>query len=411
MPTRQTYLSATLDGASLSGIKSASSTYSWKQNNGIPMATISLRTDPDPGSPAFNKVLRITMGAGTNNILSFDGLVRRTPSALWPPSFDLWAQGILVRALEFQNRAQSVVAPVGGLLLFDLLGTPTGTDADIVAAALDLADVPYSSIGGTGVTWGSRSPSTNFLWRSGSGTNPLIPLKGAGSSALGFMQDWDKVSAVYSSPTAPAGFYRTYQTINGVRRALIGGRPRNTVDVTFTEGIDIEQRAQADKAFPVANGVFCSGYDPGLGIGPVRNQEFDALTSGNTGDFLGQSENDYQPAARSVVQDFGSPFIEWGTEAEGGIGMNCERVANAMLVDLNRITVTAHLRTPRDDLVMPGMTILVQGPGGLPGRLGIGQNLWVDTVTRGVAEDGEFYQDIDATGGGLADSWTPAPPV
>jgi hypothetical protein len=51
----------------------------------------------------------------------------------------------------------------------------------------------------------------------------------------------------------------------------------------------------------------------------------------------------------------------------------------------------------------------VRGPGGQPAALGIGENLWVDTVTTGVAEDGEFYQDVDATGGGTPDPYTPAP--
>jgi hypothetical protein len=90
--------------------------------------------------------------------------------------------------------------------------------------------------------------------------------------------------------------------------------------------------------------------------------------------------------------------------------MNAERVGNALLADWNRETVTAHFRTPLDLQILPGYTILVQGPGGQPMWLGIGENMWVDTVTTGMAEDGEFYQDIDATGGGLPDQYTPQPP-
>jgi hypothetical protein len=111
----------------------------------------------------------------------------------------------------------------------------------------------------------------------------------------------------------------------------------------------------------------------------------------------------------SVPYSFSSSFIEWALEADGGIGMNCERVGNALLQDLNRETVTATFRTPLDDLVKPGATMLVQGPGGQPDRLGIGEPLWVDEVTSGVDENGMFYQDLTGTGGGLPDAHTPAP--
>jgi hypothetical protein len=131
--------------------------------------------------------------------------------------------------------------------------------------------------------------------------------------------------------------------------------------------------------------------------------------TGNIGGFLGQSSNPFQPTTRSITHQFSSPLIEWGTEAEAGIGMNCERVGNALLADLNRETVSVRFRTGRDEIISPGMTILVRGPGGAPDLLGIGENLWVDEVTTGVTEDQQFYQDIAATGGGTPDSATPPP--
>lgn len=412
MPTRQSYISATLNGVAIASVQQASCTYSWKLNNGVPTATVYVRqTAANPFGPGFqlyDQTLNLALGAGTN-IQRFAGLLRGYSYAMWPRALGLTFQGRLVRAAEFQNHDDTL--HVGGLTLLDLLGSATGTDQAIVIAALTRAGVTFTSgnIHGTGATFGTRTTATTFLWRAGTSSNPLIPLAGAGQTALSYIQDWDKVSAVYTGLTAPVGFYRTFETITGIRRSLIGGRPRSVVDLTFTEGVDIEQRSRSSRQYPIANAAFVTGFDPGLGIGPVRNQAFDGSTGGNTGTFLGQAGNPFQPSSRPVTQDFNSPFIEWGSEAEAGVGMNCERVGLALLQDLNRETVQCHFRTPRDALITPGMTILVQGPGGQPAALGIGENLWVDTVTTGVAEDGEFYQDIDATGGGPPDPYTPAP--
>ncbi len=372
-------------------MQSAACTYGWKRP--VPEAIVFVRTNPSPGSQIYNQVLQLTMGAGTHNVLRFYGLFRRYDYRLWPRALGLVFHGRLVRAAEYQNGSDPLT--VGGLTLLDLLGSPTGTDADIVQAVLTVAGVSFSgaNIGGTGVTFGSRALLTNFMWRAGTSTNPLVPTRAAGQTALAYIQEWDKASAVYTDTSSPVGFYRTYETVTGVYRALIGGRPRNSVDLTFSEGIDILPGAQSTREYPVANSAFVTGWDPGLGIGPVR--------------FFVEGTNPLQD--QTIISDYASPFIEWSSEAESGIGMNAERVGNALLADLNRETVTVRFRTPRDELVLPGYTILVQGPGGSPALLGIGENMWVDEVTTGVAEDGEFYQDITATGGGI-DSHTGAPP-
>jgi hypothetical protein len=226
-----------------------------------------------------------------------------------------------------------------------------------------------------------------------------------GQHALEYIQQWDAVSAVYTSDTDPIGFFRTFETVNGIYRALIGGRPRGSLDVPeFSEGIDILTGARASREYPLANAAYVTGADFGLaGANPVRNVNGTA--------FVGQSSNPFQPSSRSVTYQFQSRFIEWALESDPGIvGMSCEKVGNALLADLNRETVTVNFRTWRDDLILPGYTILVQGPGGAPDRLGVGEKLWVDEVTTGIDADGSFYQEISATGGGSPDSATPAPP-
>lgn len=403
MPTRRTAVSAIFNGVSLPKILSASCTYSWKLS--LPEATIYVPTNPFPGSQPYDQPVTLTMGAG-NNIQRFGGVFRKYNYALWPRALGLVFRGYLTRAAEYEN-TEGTLAYLG-LSLHDLTGSDTPTDADVVKAVLTRCGVAYSAgaIGGTGVTWGSRyaQGQHNYVWRSGMSTSFLSGYGGVGQDGLDYIQEWDKVSAVYTSKTAAAGFYRTYETVNGIRRALIGGRPRGSIDLTFTEGIDIEQTATSGREYPIANAAYVQGADFGLvGANPVRN------VNGST--FVGQSSNPFQPSTRPVTYQFSSPLIEWALEADGGIGMNCERVGNALLADLNRETVSAKFRTPRDVLITPGMTILVQGHGGQPDRLGIGEPLWVDQVTTGVDDRGVFYQDVMATGGGLATDFpTPPPP-
>ena len=417
MPTRRTYLQAWLNGVQIPKILSASCTYGWRR--GVPEAIVYVPTNPQPGTQAYNQALDLRMGAGSNNIQRFVGLFRGYSYAMWPRTLGLRFKGLLQIAAEYQNHSDPLRQ--GGLTLFDLMGAWTATDAAIVQQILSTAGVSYSSgnIGGTGVTWGSRAQisatgpgigSAYFVWRAGTSTNPLTPLAGAGQTALDYIQQWDAVSAVHTSSSAPVGFYRTFETVHGIYRALIGGRPRNAIDLTFTEGIDIEPNGQGMRDYPLGNAVFVTGMDTGLSIGTVRNQTFDPTTGANTGTFLGQSSNPFQSSGNPITLNFSSPFIEWGSEAENGVGMNCERVGNAMLADINRETVTVRFRTPRDDYMAPGMTMLVQGPGGQPDRLGIGEKLWIDEVTTGVDQMGYFYQDIQGTGGGSPDNYTPAPP-
>lgn len=466
MPTRSTYLAATINGSALTRMLSASTTSSWKRQ--FPDATIVVPRVPQnvstwvashaygvgayvkpttrnghvyrvtvagtsgasqPSWPTtndatvtnggvtfqesgadvvYNDPVVLTMGAG-NNVARFKGLVRKLGYSLFPRGVAIQCVGYLTLVHEFQNTDGT--PDIGGLSLEALTGTATPTDQAVVLAVLartGISSALYTgNIGGTGVTWGSRSVLQNYhyVWRAGMmpGANVVVSgYGGVGQSALDYIQLWDKVSAVYVNATSPAGFYRTYETVNGIFRSLIGGRPRSTQDFTFSEGVDIEAAGQGTREFPIANAVYVTGADFGItGANPVRNVD------GST--FVGQSSNPFQPSTRPVSYEFSSPFIEWALESDGGIGMNCERVGNALLLDMNRETVTVRFRTPRDVLVTPGMTILVQGPGGQPDRLGIGEPLWVDEVTVSIDESGSFSQDITGTGGGTPDAYTPAP--
>lgn len=407
MPTRNTFCTATLNGSALPRILSARASFGWDMQ--VSEAVIFVPTDPSPGSQLYDSPVVLNMGAGTNNVQRFSGLFRRYDFTLYPRSLGLVCYGRMVRVRDYENSQEGAGSP-GGLDLVDLLGSGSGTDQAIVQAVL--GRVPNftftaGNIAGTGVTFGSQittlSPSP-FLWRNGANPSIKVEVGGKGESALEYISRIDAVSAVYTNSTSPSGFYRTYEQIGGTtRRALIGSRPRGVADFTFTEGLDIWQ-GTASRDYPTANRVYVQGFDyasrSGHGMGPVSNLSSSTI----------QGSNPFM-LTQPFTYTFSSPLIERGLDADTGGGMSCETVANALMLDVNRVTVRAELTTPRDDLIGPGSTVLVQAPGGAVDRLGTGENLWVVHVDVNVDDNGAFSQRLQCLGGGLPDNWTPAPPV
>lgn len=353
----------------------------------------------------------VTMGAGTNNVVRFNGLFRRFDYSLSPRMVGLVCFGHLIRAQQYENNDEGAGSP-GGLDINDLqsggVGT-TSTDQNIVIAVLSrVPNLAYTSgnIAGTGVIFGGQvttlGPSP-FLWRNGQNPSIKLDVGGKGETALEYIQRIDAVSAVYTNSTSPAGFYRLYEQVGGtIRRSLLGSRPRGVVDFTFTEGVDIEA-GTSSREYPAANRVYVQGYDyasrSGHGMGPVSNLQSTTI----------QSNNPFMPSTEKHTYTFSSPLLERGLDADAGTGMSCETVANALMLDVNRELVRCTFTTPLDYLIGPGTTILVQSPGGIPDRLGIGEPLWVVHNDISVGEDGHFSQQPQGLGGGLPDNYTPAP--
>lgn len=347
----------------------------------------------------------VTMGAGSNNVVRFNGLFRRFDYTLSPRLVGLQCFGHLVRAQQYENNDEGGGQP-GGLDVEDLVAAGSGTDQAIVQAVLNkVPNLTYTgtNIGGTGVSIGGQFPysPTPLLWRNGQNPSLKVDVGGKGETALEYIQKVDAISGVYTSSTAAAGFYRLYEQVGGtIRRALLGSRPRGTADFTFTEGTDITV-GNSSREYPLANRVYVQGYDYSKGGGPVSN-----LLSSTI-----QSSNPFMPSTEKHTYPFSSSLIERGLDADAGSGMSCETIANALMLEVNRETVRANFTTPRDDLVGPGSTVLVQAAGGIPDRLGIGEKLWVTHVDIAVGEDGRFSQQVQCLGGGLPDAYTPAPPI
>jgi hypothetical protein len=325
-----------------------------------------------PGSGGHLDSLVITAGAsgGTSRTI-FDGFSVQGEYQLWPRQFVLIGRGQLYKALTYVNfEGATQDGGPGGLLLDDLTGGPA-TDQDIVQAVLDKAGVSYSSgnIGGTGTLLGTQADEA-FMWR-------------IGQSALDYIDSIDKISAVAD----PGAFYRTYETVGGViHRSLVGGRPRSTANATYTEGENISAGSSTRSVLDLYNYVAVSGYDYGDGSGPVQ--------------FVLPGSNDFQDSSHPHTYSFASQMIERETIAESGDGMSCEEVATALSADVNREAVRIQgLETPLDDAVGPGATLLVQGPGGAAVRLGVGEKLWLQSIT--ITPFPAYKQSYTCLGGGL----------
>lgn len=382
---RNPYLKVTYAGNVLAQVLNAQVSAGLDQR--VMEAKVTVPTRPVIGG--YLDALLIEAGAniGTSRPI-FDGFALQFEYRLWPRSVDIIGRGQLYKALTYVNHEGSTQdGGPGGLMLDDLTGGPA-TDQDIVQAVLTKAGVSYtgSNIGGTSTVFGTQADET-FLWR-------------VGQSALDYIDGIDKISAVVSP--AP-GFFRTFETLGGVVwRSMVGGRPRDTADATYTEGNsssggNISSGASTRSILELYNYVTVTGYDYGDGTGPIS--------------FTLPGSNDFQDVDDPHVFSFSSAMIERETDAETGSGMSCETVANALMADVNREVVRIQgLETPLDDQVGPGATLLVQALGGVPDRLGIGEKMWLQNIT--ITPVPAYKQTYTCLGGGLDGTGDPdLPPV
>jgi hypothetical protein len=378
----------------------------------------------------YNDQVTIQCGAIPGNGLAtrFVGYRRKANYELYPRLCTIECIGRLGLAAEYTNWQDGLANQVafdpnsnamleigqGGLRVQDLVPTSThyggcATFAEIAAAVLTKVGVPYvgTNLHSSGRLYGGGLDSGwRFIWHSG--TLSLNPLQGnspqlinafqrAGDTALAYLQKYSQIDCFYDAgPPEVAGFYRLYEGIDGtVHISLIGGRPRGTPTCTFTEGgsafIQNTEGVQFDPAdgtvniltasiardYPLGNRTLVIGSD--LGGYQCRYE----AVSENPFMTPGSTTYHYDPSPP------GSDWIDWqnynsapmGYLTSGGLfGMDCETVAKARLPEINRETVSGTLTTAEDYLIQPGDVHLVQGPAGIPDRLGTGELLWVQGI-------------------------------
>jgi hypothetical protein len=342
------YVAATLNGSPLVGVRKARVISSFSD----PVTRLYVTVYPVPVW-AEGDTLAITMGSGTNNVLSGTGTIYEGDYVNDGPTFELVARGPLFKAQRFRNNQTN------GLTLTDLTGGPD-TDENIAKVILDAAGITYTSgdIGGTGIVRGALGP-TAYTWR-------------RGETAMDYLNRLSKASLGY----------RMVETITGaVQRVQVFGRPTASPSFFLTEGVDIFGGAHTQReTFSKYTAVTVTGYDFGDGNGPVTFSDPDPVPDG-VDPYL-----------------YSSDMIERALESDAGGGISAENVAtNFVLPEVNReIIRVGSVKTPRDDSFEPGQTHQIDSD-----RLGLSaENLWLFSVTR-ECDDRWFTQTLDYIGGGV----------
>jgi hypothetical protein len=344
------YVAATLNGDAIEGVKRARVVSSFTD----PVTKIYVSVYPRI-TWAEGDEIAVTMGSGSNNILSGTGFIYTSDSSNSSGStFELQARGPLFKAQRYVNNT------TGGITLDDLTSGPA-TDEDIAMAVLDVADVAYDpgDIGGTGITRGDLAPEA-YRWREG-------------ESALGYLVRLSRASLGY----------RMIESIGGaVQRVQVYGRPQATPQFTLTEGVDIFAGASTQyDTLGKYTAVTVSGYDYGTGTGAVKFSVPDPTPAG------------VDPYV------YASEMIERALDADPGTGVSAETIAEDFVEpEVNRVSIqVSGVRTPRDDLFGPGQTHQINST-----LLNLThEKLWLHTVTRECTEQW-FSQTMDYVGGSTA---------
>jgi len=391
--TRNVSVSATSPTATWTNILSARVSYGFDLRTG----ECQLVTPSRPTNSDYDQVLTVVMGAGTNTITRFVGLVREFKYHANPQSCTTIARGYLTRAIEYENGDESGYNPwtgSGGLFIPDLVGTLTGTAGQIIQAVLSRANVPFvaGNIADSGVQYGGGLLVViPFIWRSGgSGINAVPMAADQGETAMSYIERFDAIDAQLDAVNPnDGGRYRTFETLAGqVFRTRVGGRPQASPDFTLTEGTDILDGQFTRSITQTRNYFVVKGQDRGSNLGPFN--------------YALQSSNPFQPPGTKHTYQFSSDMVERGLDSDPGTGMSCQTLAGALELEYNREIVSGWVETFRDDTFGIAQTHLVQGgPGGTVGSLGLAENVWVQSLDITVDERG-FTQRLTYLGGGLA---------
>jgi len=355
MPVYTPYVSATLNGSPIDGVRKGRVVSSFSD----PVSRLYLSVYPAI-TVAENDTITITMGSGTNNVLSGTGTIYEYDYTNSGPTFEIIARGPLFRAKRYKNNVAN------GLTLDDLTGGPA-TDEAIAKAVLDVVGITYNplDIGGTGLTRGDLAPAA-YTWRQG-------------ESAFDYLTRLSKASLGY----------RMVETIGGdVERIQVLGRPRSTSSFSFEQGVDIFGGARtAFDASARTSAITVTGYDYGDGAGPVTFTRPDPVPAG------------VEPYVYS------SEMIERAFEGDPGGGISAANVGiTLVLPEVDRVLLRlGGFRTPRDDLFQPGQTHQVNASYlGLTNEL-----LQCMSVTR-ECDQQWFTQTLEYLGGGaVTDGYVP----
>lgn len=386
------YAQASIAGADVGQILSARCTFGFD----LRVSEAYIVCPAKPSSGTYWDTVQLFMGGTQQSAaLRFSGVLLEYDFDLYPGACTLVCRGNLYRALIYEN------PQVGGT---DMTLTGAGqTDQAMVTQVLSrVPSLSFSSarIGGTGKQLGTLAYSD--IGPAGDFTGPFAwggPSnfgQGVGETALNFIERLDAISEGY----------RTFETLAGnIYRFQIYGRPTNSSDYSFTEGVDIFAGRGVRTVIPTKNAALVTGYDYGTGIGPVFWLNLSgtfAAAGQQTVSFSSPMIEKYQEDDTQPGPTLPNGGTAGGTGLGPGTGQSCFAVSAYLLGEYDREVVKLQMTTYRDDLIGPGQTHSILSP-----TLGITEPLWVQRVDIELSPRGEFSQTMTYIGGGASPGATP----
>lgn len=325
-----------------SDVLSVQTTYGWDQVVGE--ARIVLVTP----TGAVGDGITLTFGAD-HFVQRFTGTIAQIDTTLAPHSVTILGKGPLYALETFRNDIETtdVDQTRPGLSFADLVGSPTGTLRQLVAAVLSYVGVNYS-LGNL------QNPS--HVYGTGAGASGLI----GATDEMTWGTHETAAAYVHRFLEASAG-YRLFDSADGnVYLQQISAIPAGSPGTTLTLGEDIfGNSSHSTSSVGRQSAVIVHGYDDGSG----------PATSGVVG------------SGQSAFQ-INSPLIETDAFAT--------EIANFWLPQVNRLQELVRLSTPRDDLFGPAQTHYIDAAGGLS----VNDTMWVKSVTAEIANSGELTQHL-----------------
>ena len=320
-------------------------------------------------------VITIVMGASEASAqLRFTGFYICPTYGYYPQSIKLTCWGKLGRASQQYHSGDTDMS--------HNLSAPNGhgaTDQALVATLLadaGLCSYPTTGypqtnipagIGGTGRILGTISQSAGFA-------------ADTSTSGLDFINKLDQICLGYKTwDLADGSIVR--QPVTAVPGAI------GTQNWTFTEGLDIVKGSNTQDITSAKNMAVVTGWT-GIKNGntwPVQIKQANAslMFGGNQW---------YSQVSMS------SAMIEWDLDsrriANNGQGLAADAVANWLLQEQNRWIENLTLNTPRDDMILPNQTILVNSPT----RLGVDRVYYVKGTDCQITDKNNWQQTLTLTG-------------
>lgn len=350
------YLAATIGGVPAENLLEATVDLDFER--GVSQATLVMPAELAGWD--HDQDVTVAMGNGTNNIDRFSGILWEPSWTLKPGRWSVFCRGKLSRLETFRQ----VNRP--GQLPEDLTGNTTPSIGEYAQGLLNASGLAYdpANIGDDpAILLGTIDPHP-LMWKHN----------------FTLRQQFDELQKVSVGR-------RLFESVGGaIYFFQIIGRPRNTADLEFTQGIDIFASTDSVRTIRDAkNWISVNGY--------ARDaNEANRIIFEDWAPNTFQPEGVYYPA--EPVQS------EWVQTVE-----HAQALFDFWAQELSRELVKINYPTYRDDPIGPGQTHALLFPG-----VHVTEPAWCRGVSISVRA-GKFRQYVRALAGGLPETYDPPPTI